>query len=212
MQSHPGVQLPATPAPRALDNQQLLADEGSQKVGSQRASGRSAKNAAKCGENRTIVSLSMNSSEALPGRRCMGAGTSTATQLWKFDGFLLSLHTGRRVNCWSLSLLFTRTSTATPCTCEISVFLHSLALCVPISASQLECPQSIDKRNLRHHLTADQEDLLELELNDRRDVHNRNQGAHHLSLAQYVFAALGWRWLPQGVSTGCNVCSTHIHQ
>ena len=53
-------------------------------------------------------------------------------------------------------------------------FSAQFALCVPISASQLECPLSVDELNLRHHLTVDRQGLLEHGLRDHGDVHNRS--------------------------------------
>ena len=47
-------------------------------------------------------------------------------------------------------------------------------MCVPISASQLECPQSVDELNLRHLHVRDRPELLELELHDHKDVQNRS--------------------------------------
>ena len=93
----------------------------------------------------------------------MGAGTSTTVEMWEIDGFLHSLHTRRLENCWNLSL---------PSAVE-SRFSAQFALCVPVSVAQLEVQKYVE-RNLRHHLTVDRPELLEFELHDHKDVHNRS--------------------------------------
>ena len=57
----------------------------------------------------------------------------------------------------------------------------------PISVKQQKEPHSVDELKLRHQEELD-EGLLELELQDHRD-----DQSSRLSLAQYLYTALGWR-------------------
>ena len=136
-------------------------------------------------------------------------------QVRNLDGFLNSCNCGRRLSPPHLHLRICTTGTPGTSTtlseesnCGTTVF--STVWPRPLSfAQQRACRRptkncavqhSVDERNLRY-LPLNRRGLLELVVHGHRDVQRP-----HLSVAQNLCTALGWRCIPPGVPTGCEGC------